>query len=362
MLKRVVITTGGTGGHIFPALAVAEKIRELSPECKIYFLGGESGPEAALARKVGLEFKGLPARGVLGRGIKSLATVFWLSQSLIKSFMFLRSFRPEVVIGFGGYAGFVPVLVARWLGVPTAIHEQNSLPGVTNRVLAKRVDRVFLTFPDEHGFFPEDKVVLSGNPVRPEIVSLVAKDSLPHARGKRLLVLGGSQGARAINQAVTDCLGQLKAQGIMIWHQTGKRDFEEVNKVYARKYPEARVEPFIEDMAEAYLFADLVLCRAGATTLAELCVAGKPAILIPFPYATHNHQMTNAKVLERAGAAMILVQSYLEEINLALVVEDLLCAPDKLQKMARAARSLARADAAEIIVEELEKLAECGRK
>jgi UDP-N-acetylglucosamine--N-acetylmuramyl-(pentapeptide) pyrophosphoryl-undecaprenol N-acetylglucosamine transferase len=362
MLRRVVITTGGTGGHIFPALAVAEKIRNISLECKIYFLGGESGPEAALARKAGLEFKGLPARGVLGRGVRSLSSVFWLGESIIKSFMFLRSFKPEVVIGFGGYAGFVPVLVAGWLKVPTAIHEQNSFPGVTNRVLGKRVNRVFLTFPDEHGFFPEDKVILSGNPVRSEIVSLVTRDSLPHARGKRLLVLGGSQGARAINQAVISCLGQLKAQGIMIWHQTGKRDFEEVRRVYAQKYPEARVEPFIEDMAEAYLFADLVLCRAGATTLAELCVAGKPAILIPFPYATHNHQMTNAKVLEKAGAAMILVQSYLEEINLALVIEDLLYAPDKLQKMARAARSLARADAAEIIARELEKLAECGRK
>jgi UDP-N-acetylglucosamine--N-acetylmuramyl-(pentapeptide) pyrophosphoryl-undecaprenol N-acetylglucosamine transferase len=356
MLKRVVITTGGTGGHIFPALAVAEKIREQNPDCKICFLGGESGPEAALARKAGLEFKGLPARGVLGRGIRSLATVFWLSQSLIKSFLFLRSFKPEVVIGFGGYAGFVPVLVARWMGLPTAVHEQNSLPGVTNRILGKRVDRVFLTFPDEHGFFPEDKVILSGNPIRGEIVSLAAKETLSHAMGKRLLVLGGSQGARAINQAVTDCLSQLKTQGIEIWHQTGKRDFEEVNKVYARKYPQAKVEPFIEDMAKAYAYADLVLCRSGATTLAELCAAAKPAILVPFPYATHNHQLTNAKVLERAGAAMVLVQSYLEEINLAQVIEDLLCAPDKLEKMARAARSLARPNAAEIIVEELCRL------
>lgn len=357
MLKRLVITTGGTGGHIFPALAVAEKVREMRPECEVVFVGGEYGPEKRLAEKDGLQFVALPARGIMGRGFKSAGALLRMGRSLLKALALLRRLKPDAVLGFGGYAGFAPVLAGKWLGIPTAIHEQNSLPGMTNRVLGKRADLVFLSFPDGYGLFDPQKVRVFGNPVR-QAVSLSFKRRASTGRGKNLLVLGGSQGARGINRAVTACLAELREQGVKIWHQAGEHDFEEVNKKYEQVYPQARVDEFIEDMAEAYAFADLVLCRAGATTLAELCMAGKPSVLVPFPYATHNHQLNNARYLEDAGAAMVLMQSYLEEVNLATLIGDLFGAKQKLADMAASAKTLGNPNAAADILRELEGITE----
>ncbi|MFW5730771.1 MAG: undecaprenyldiphospho-muramoylpentapeptide beta-N-acetylglucosaminyltransferase [Desulfonatronovibrionaceae bacterium] len=361
MLSRVILTTGGTGGHIFPAIAVARKLKERYPGCRVVFAGGEYGPEKEMADQAGLEFKAFPARGVLGRGFKSLGSLFWMGKSLVSSLFFLRSFKPQVVLGFGGYAGFMPVLAARILKIPTAVHEQNSLPGVTNRILGKRVDQVFLSFPDEQGFFPGEKVTITGNPVREELIRL--QDIRTYSgRMKRLLVLGGSQGAKGINDAVLACLGQFKAMGVEIWHQAGAADYERVKYFYDRDYPEARVDIFIENMAEAYGFAALVLCRAGASTLAELCVAGRPSVLIPFPYATHDHQMSNARYLEKKGAAMVLAQSHLSGMNIAGVIGDLLAMPEKLREMSRAALAAGRPEASGIIVEHLKHLSIQGRK
>ncbi len=360
MLKKVLLATGGTGGHIFPALAVAQTIRDTYPDCDMVFAGGEYGPEREIVTRAGITFKSFPARGVLGRGLKSLGSIFWMTKSLGLSLYFLRSFKPEVVIGFGGYAGFIPVLAARWLKIPTAVHEQNSFPGVTNRILGKRVDRVFLSFPDQGNYFPGDKVIETGNPVRKELIDRVKHNAAMTGQAKRLLVIGGSQGARAINDHVLQGIGELRTMEVEIWHQTGRADFERVSRFYEKEYPEARVEPFIEDMAEAYGFATLVLCRAGASTLAELCVMGKPSILIPFPYATHDHQMTNARYLEKQGASLVLAQSYLSEVNLARVILDLLSMPDRLRKMGLAARNAGKPHAARNIVEELEKIRKPG--
>ncbi len=360
MLKRVLLATGGTGGHIFPALAVAQTIREMFPDCEIVFAGGEYGPEKEIVSSAGIRFKSFPARGVLGRGLKSLGTFYWMSKSLVLSLIFLRSFKPEVVIGFGGYAGFMPVFAARWLRIPTAIHEQNSFPGVTNRILGKKADRVLLSFPDENNFFPEDKVIETGNPVRKELVDRVRHSTAMTGQAKRLLVIGGSQGAKAINDHILRNLHELKAMDVEIWHQTGKADYERVSRIYEKEYPQARVESFIKDMAEAYGFAALVVCRAGASTLAELCVMGKPSILVPFPYATHDHQMTNARYLEQRGAALVLAQSYLDEVNLARVILDLLAMPGKLREMGLAAHNAGRPDAAKKIVQEIEKIKKPG--
>ncbi|MFP4324953.1 MAG: undecaprenyldiphospho-muramoylpentapeptide beta-N-acetylglucosaminyltransferase [Desulfonatronovibrio sp.] len=356
MLKKVVLTTGGTGGHIFPALAVAQKIRDMYPECDIVFAGGDYGPEKDIVSRAGIRFRSFPARGVIGRGFRSLGSIYWMSKSLVLSMIFMRSFKPEVVVGFGGYAGFMPVLAAKWLKIPTAIHEQNSFPGVTNRVLGRKVNRILLSFPDEKKYFPGEKVVQTGNPVRKELADRAEQSPAITGQSKRLLVLGGSQGAKSINDHVLQGIRELRASDVEIWHQTGQADFERVSRVYKEEYPKARVEPFIEDMAEAYAFATLVLCRAGASTLAELCVTGKPSVLIPFPYAAHNHQMVNARYLEQEGAAMVLAQSYLEEVNLARVILDLLGRPDKLREMSRAAQRAARPNAAQKIIEELEKI------
>ncbi|MFP4070546.1 MAG: undecaprenyldiphospho-muramoylpentapeptide beta-N-acetylglucosaminyltransferase [Desulfovibrionales bacterium] len=359
MMQRVVLTTGGTGGHIFPALAVAEELKLKHPDVDILFIGGNRGPEREIVQDAGIAFKALPAKGVLGKGIASALSLFWMTQSAFASYRTLRAFKPDVVAGFGGYAGFVPVWVARVMGIPTAIHEQNSFPGVTNRILGKRVNRVMLSFQDEHGFFDPRRTVVTGNPIRRSILQLrdqMERSSRP--RQGRLLVLGGSQGASAINKAVTQSLPSFRSLGIKIWHQSGQADFEEVQNAYAREQAcLERVDPFITNMAEAYAWADLVVCRAGASTISELTAVGMPSILIPFPYATHDHQLNNAKHLEAAGAALVLVQSYLEEVNLARAVGDLFSLPGKLQEMAKAARSQGKPQAAANIVNELERLA-----
>ncbi|MDY0226000.1 MAG: undecaprenyldiphospho-muramoylpentapeptide beta-N-acetylglucosaminyltransferase [Desulfomicrobium apsheronum] len=354
-MKRLILTTGGTGGHIFPALAVAESVRASVPDCEILFVGSERGPEGEWARKVGLPFVALPAQGVLGRGIKSAAMALWLGRSLLKSWRLLRKFKPDVVLGLGGYAGFSCPLAASLMGIPSAIHEQNSVPGVTNRILARRVDRILVSFADMEGpVFGGGKAVVTGNPVRAEIRALREERRMP---GRNILIVGGSQGASALNGFVVRELDRLKALGLGIWHQTGKDEFEAISEGYAQKYPAARVEPFISDMHEAYRFADLVICRAGATTIAELTVAGKPSILVPFPYATHDHQLRNARSLEKVGAALVIQQRQLDELNLSSVVGDLFQMPENLARMARAAREAGIQDAGDRVVAQLQDLA-----
>jgi UDP-N-acetylglucosamine--N-acetylmuramyl-(pentapeptide) pyrophosphoryl-undecaprenol N-acetylglucosamine transferase len=354
-MKRLILTTGGTGGHIFPALAVAQSVRAMAPDCEILFVGGERGPEGDWARAAGVPFLALPAQGVLGRGLKSVGTAWWLGRSLFRAWKLLREFRPDVVLGLGGYAGFSTPLAASLMGIPSAIHEQNSVPGVTNRVLARRVDRIMVSFADTEGpAFTGDKVVVTGNPVRAEIRSLRDERSMP---GRNILIVGGSQGASALNGFVLRDLDRLKSLGLGIWHQTGKDEYAAIRDVYAAKYPEARVEPFISDMHEAYRFADLVICRAGATTIAELMVAGKPSILVPFPYATHDHQLKNARSLEKGGAALVFQQRQLDELNLAAAVADLFQMPENLARMARAAREMGIPDAGERVVAQLQDLA-----
>ncbi len=356
-MKRVVLTTGGTGGHIFPALAVAEEIRNRYPGVRILFVGGKQGAEAELAREAGLEFVALPVRGVLGKGVRSVGALFLLGWSALRALFLLNRFKPEVILGFGGYAGFAAVQAGRLLRFPTAIHEQNSVPGVCNRILGTRVDRVLLSFHDQEKRFQGRSVVHTGNPVRKSIMSLRGQRRVP---GRNLLILGGSQGARAINDAIVEALPALKAQGVHVRHQTGPVQYKKIREIYSRVYPEACVEPFIKDMAAAYEDADLVLARAGATTTAELTVAGKPSVLIPFPYATHNHQFGNARQLEEAGAAMIVLQSCLSEVSLANMVGDLLSMPEKLEEMSAAASRMGRPDAARVVVDQLEELLEAG--
>ncbi len=362
-MTRVVLTTGGTGGHIFPALAVAEALRARRPDVHILFVGG-TGPENALATKAGLPFVGLPARGVCGRGVRALAAPWWMGRAFGLAVRLLNESRPAVVAGFGGYAGFIPVVAARLMGIATAIHEQNSVPGVTNKVLGRFVDRVFVTYPDENQAFPPARTVRLGNPIRGDIA--MAASAARQAGGRRLLVLGGSQGARAVNDAVCDILPRLLGAGVSVRLQAGRADFDRVKARAAaimadlpsdgRQAPVV-IENFIEDMAEAYAGADLVLARAGATTLAEVTAAGKPAILIPFPFATHDHQTVNANFLARAGAATVVAQKGLAGYDLAGAVIALLDDPDRLARMGQASRDAAMPDAADRIAEALLDLA-----
>jgi UDP-N-acetylglucosamine--N-acetylmuramyl-(pentapeptide) pyrophosphoryl-undecaprenol N-acetylglucosamine transferase len=350
-MSRIVVTTGGTGGHIFPALAVAEALRRLDAGADILFIGG-GGPEGALATKAGLSFVGLPARGIFGRGLRALAAPFWMAKAFGQALRLLARYRPQVVAGFGGYAGFIPVVVARLMGIPTAIHEQNSVAGMTNRVLGRVVERVFVTYPDRVHAFPVDRTVRLGNPIRGGIVAATG----PHAVCRRhLLVLGGSQGAKAVNDAVLDILPRLLDAGIKVRLQAGRADFERAGARAAEVLsgrsrsgaePELVIENFIEDMAEAYAWADLVLARAGATTLAEVTAAGKPSVLIPFPFATHNHQAVNAAFLAEAGAALVLCQADLPQTDLTTELTGLFDAPGRLAAMGEAAKGQAMPEAA----------------
>ncbi len=358
-MDRVVLSTGGTGGHIFPALAVAESIRESFPRAELLFLGSEHGPEGRLAREAGIAFVGLPARGILGRGLRSLGSIWWMVRSMTRCWRTYARFQPHIVVGFGSYASFVPVLLAAWKRIPTAVHEQNAYPGVTNRVLSKRVQRIFLTFPDDQGWFDPKRVRVTGNPVRTTLIDLPDKDkTYTHQSGHNVLVLGGSQGAQAVNEAMVQAGPRLASEGVHILHQAGERHFQEVCRQYER-YSSSRVQvvPFISDMAQAYAWSDLVVSRAGASTVAELTVIGRPSVLIPFPFAAHQHQLQNAKLLEKAGAALVVEQSYLPEVDLGDMILNLLALPEKLMAMGRAARELGQPAATRTIVQELEELA-----
>ncbi|KAB1442135.1 undecaprenyldiphospho-muramoylpentapeptide beta-N-acetylglucosaminyltransferase [Pseudodesulfovibrio senegalensis] len=355
-LNRAVLTTGGTGGHIFPALAVADELRQRNPECAILFLGG-SGPERELAEKHGLEFCELPARGIMGKGIGGkLQGVMQVLRGIVRARTELKTFRPEVVVGFGGYAGFSPVLAAAFSHIPCAVHEQNSVPGVTNRLLGKVADRVFLSFDDTTGAFPASKTMRTGNPVRSDIFSAHNAGT----RGRNLLVLGGSQGARPINEAVAAILPELMSAGINLLHQAGKKEEQAVRAAYEQAGADPNcVHGFMDDMARAYAWADLALCRSGASTVFEIAAAGVPAVFVPFPQATHDHQTKNAMAMERTGAARLLEQDSMKD-SLARTVLELLDAPETLETMAAKAVEFSAPTAAADIADELERLAGKG--
>jgi UDP-N-acetylglucosamine--N-acetylmuramyl-(pentapeptide) pyrophosphoryl-undecaprenol N-acetylglucosamine transferase len=370
MMDRVILTTGGTGGHIFPALAVAEEIRRRYPGVMLLFMGGKYGPEADLVLKAGLDFVGLPVRGIMGRGLKGVGASLSMGRGLLNALAVMRKVKPQLVLGFGGYAAFAGVLAGRLSGVPTAIHEQNSFPGMSNRLLGKLVGRVFLSAPDNAGVFDPEKTRLVGNPVRAGLAALyeqkLARFSSPLGSGcrgddrsPRLLVMGGSLGAKAINDGMIAAFGLLQEEGIDIRHQTGQADYERVRAAYRQdKAEHTRVDAFITDMPGAYAWADLVFCRAGASTLSEITAAALPSVLTPFPHAAQDHQRHNARYLEREGAAVVLEQAEFlrDPKKLADVVIGILRRKDHLERMAERSFALARPYAARDLVDGLEAL------
>ena len=357
-MMRVLLTTGGTGGHIFPALAVAEQLRADGAE--LLFVGSEYGSESRLAAQAGLAFRGLPVRGVLGRGLRAAGAAAGLCRAVFMARGIIRDFRPDVVVGFGAYASFPSLVAARFCGVPIAVHEQNAMPGLTNRLLAKLARRVFLSLPDVTGAFDPAKCELTGNPVREAIVASGAA-AVPHPGTRRLLIMGGSQGAKAVNSVVLASLARLVDAGVEIRHQTGKHDLERVLAGYrAHGIDASGVTPFIDNVAEALHWADLVLCRAGATSVAELAVAGKPAVLIPFPYATHDHQTYNAQVMVDAGAAVLVAERDLPGVDVGGMLLTMLTNAEQLQNMARRALEASRPDAATRVARGVAAL--CERK
>jgi UDP-N-acetylglucosamine--N-acetylmuramyl-(pentapeptide) pyrophosphoryl-undecaprenol N-acetylglucosamine transferase len=351
--ERILIMAGGTGGHVYPALAVADYLRDRG--MRVLWLGTEAGLEARVVPENGYSLASIKVSGLRGKGPgRLLLAPFIVCAALLQAMLIIRRYKPDAVLGMGGYVSGPGGLAAWFLRVPLYLHEQNAIAGLTNRLLAPLAKKVMQGFP--RTFKSSQRVQTTGNPVREEIINLSAhkKSDSEERRGDIcLLVLGGSLGARALNQTVPSALKHLPANShFQIWHQTGTQHLQQTKAIYKEcGLHEARIDAYIDDMASAYEWADLVLCRAGALTLAELCVAGLASILVPFPYAVDDHQTANARHLSEAGAAVLLLESELEVNNLASVLNGFCHARARLRAMAEKARKLAYVDATAQVAE-----------
>jgi len=354
----VIIAGGGTGGHLFPGIAIANELTRRFDDLKVLFVVGRKRMEEEIISRAGYRARSIDVEGMLGRGIfGAMKALSKMVVSTFQSLRILRDFRPHLVVGVGGYSSGPLCLVAWILGIPTAIHEQNSYPGLTNRLLSRFAKRVFISFEQSSRYFNRGNIVFTGNPVREKLIARKQPAGRDDGRFV-ILVVGGSQGARAINRAVVDALKELKRERFLPFaiHQTGPTDLETVLGEYRAHGIEGEVTPFIEDMASAYGMADLVICRAGATTIAELAALGKPSILIPFPYATHDHQVMNANSLMSTGAADMILEKDLTGGSLAEKIKGYMQHTDELERMSSLAFKAGMPRAAELIVDQLIEL------
>jgi UDP-N-acetylglucosamine--N-acetylmuramyl-(pentapeptide) pyrophosphoryl-undecaprenol N-acetylglucosamine transferase len=363
---RVIIAAGGTGGHLYPGVALAREFERQMPGSETMFVGTTRGLETNVVPREGFELITIAARGVMGKGaggaLQGLALV---PLGVAQCLAVCRRRRPDLAIGIGGYTSPPLILAAFLLGIKRVIVEPNVYPGVANRVMAPIANLVFVSFADAVSHFGSNKTRIVGTPIRREF--LQAQPAEPAMKGPTLLILGGSQGARSINRAMVVALPALIAAhpGLRVIHQTGERDYEDVASAY-RSYrttnspAQMEVVPFLYDMPRVFRQADLIVSRSGATTVAEITACGKPAVLIPFPHAIHGHQDRNARVLERAGAAQVIADARLSGELLADAISALLARPDRLREMARCSKSLGQADAAQQVVAACRELVGAG--
>jgi UDP-N-acetylglucosamine--N-acetylmuramyl-(pentapeptide) pyrophosphoryl-undecaprenol N-acetylglucosamine transferase len=373
-VRRVVFAGGGTGGHLFPALSVADELRRRDERCDIVFIGGRGGLEERVVPEQGYSLELLEVEGLKGkRGMKRAKSLYKALAATYRAIGLLRRLKPVGVIGSGSYASGPVVLAAKLLRLKTAILEQNAIPGITNRYLGRFVDRVYVSFEESCCYFPEERVMLAGNPVRREILEEAARQREELiARRKSsftILVFGGSQGAKTINTAVLDALEYLTdmVNSIRIIHQTGVEWCDEVRAGYERKGllsagsgkrngSIVEVLPFIEDMSTAYASADLVICRAGATSIAEITALGLASVLIPYPFAADNHQEVNARLLSGRGAAVMVGQDGLTGQVMAEEIRTLYNDREKLHGIRSASKALGRPGALDTIVDDYLRL------
>lgn len=350
MTQRVIIAGGGTGGHIFPGLAVADALRARAPELEVVWVGGTHGQEGRLVPAHGLTLHTVTAARIVGGSpVAKLRGAAAVPVGVLQALWLLLRLRPIAVLGVGGYASAAVGFAAWLLRIPLVLQEQNARPGRTNRSLGRFARRIAVAFDEARPYFPEGRTVLTGNPVRAAIRDLPPVATDPTA-ARRVLVVGGSQGARFLNENVPGLLARVRDAGVpvAVRHQTGTADLDATRARYETLGLAAEVTPFIADMAAAYADADLVVGRAGATTIAELQVAGRPALLVPFPFAADDHQAANAGALVDAGAALMVRQEAFDAAALATTLVETL-APARLSAMADAARARARADAADAV-------------
>lgn len=359
---RIIISGGGTGGHIYPAITIARAIAGLT-DCEILFVGTKTGLEADIVPKEGFAFATVDAGGLERRlTLANFRALFRAASGLFQSLALVRRFRPDLVIGTGGYVCGPVLLTASLLGVPTIIQEQNVIPGVTNRILARFVRKIAVGYPEAGQFFGAggDKVFVTGNPVRPAVLNATRQQGLAAfglaADRLTLLVAGGSRGARTLNTAMVEVHRRFAGRGnLQILHVTGQNEYNNIVGLIRQagidieKTGNITVVPYLYNMPEALAVADLAIFRAGAIGLAELTARGVPAVLVPYPYAAENHQEHNARVLEKSGAAVVIRDAELTGERLAAAVESLIGDRATLAAMAQASKALGRPEAAEAI-------------
>lgn len=354
MDKTILIMAGGTGGHVFPGIAVANELKRRN--WNIHWLGTAARMEAQIVPKAGFEISFVDVAGVRGNGlVRKLKAPFQLLKAVGQANAVMKKVKPDVVLGMGGFASG-PGGIAAWLrGIPLAVHEQNALPGMTNKVLAKIANKVLMGFNLAFGRnTDEQKYIWVGNPVRPEFALHMAanNEALPH-----ILIVGGSLGAKVLNECVPEALAKLAS--FSVWHQTGKGNQENVERAYEEKVAgqsEVKVTEFIDDMAGAYQWADVIICRAGALTVAEVAMSGVAAIFVPLPHAVDDHQTVNARALCDQEAGVLLPQTELEKGDLYPVLKDLLDNPQKVKQIGGRAQQLAKPEATQTVADICENL------
>lgn len=364
---RAVIAGGGTGGHLYPGIAIAAEIVSREPDNRVLFIGTRRGIEEKIVPMEGFDIRFIKIEGFVNVGIAGkIRTLAAIPGAVSESKRILGEFDPHVVIGVGGYASGPAVIGARCMGFPTMIQEQNAMPGLANRILGRLVDTVAITYPDSRRWFDGEKTVFTGNPVRSSIGAAERKDALASLGledGRfTVLVLGGSRGAHSINMAMLGALDRLDdiRWKLQIIHQTGSADEAAVKEAYRKRSMHGVVSAFMHEMAQAYAAADLVICRAGASTLAEVSACGKASVLVPYPYAARNHQEINARKVFEMGACRVIHDADLTGAVFASTIRELYENRDDIAAMERASKSLGKSGAARHIVDLAYEL--CRRK
>jgi len=357
---RIVIAGGGTGGHLFPGIAIAQEFMERNSENRVLFVSTGKPFEISVLAETGFAHKRIPSEGIKGRGLwRKMIALSKVPWGMVASMGILWRFQPDLVVGVGGYSAGPVVLGAWLLRKPIVLHEQNLLPGITNRMLAPLADRIYVSFQKTSEFFSAKKVRVSGNPVRKEIRESGKKDAseIDASRPFTVLILGGSQGAHSINVAVMEAMAHLKDKDRFLFiHQTGTADEAPIRDAYRVHGIAGTVGAFFMDMASQFRKADLVICRAGATSVAEITAMGKAAIYIPYPYAADNHQVLNAESLVAAGAAEMIQEKDLTGPGLAEKIEHYRTRPEALDRMAAAAAAYGKPEAAADLVSDCYRL------
>lgn len=360
---KVVMAGGGTGGHLFPGIAIAREFMARNSATRIIFVSTGNRLEKAVLSKAGFDLRSIQVAGIKGRGIwNQIKSVLKIPGATLAAMGLLKKFSPDLTVGLGSYSAG-PVVIGAWLmRIPIAIHEQNILPGITNRILARFADRIYISFENTKSRLNPQKAHWTGNPVRQELLESVGRPKDGTAQANRqsrftVLIIGGSQGAHRINMAMIEALEHLQnAERLHFVHQTGEADEAAVSNAYRENKVSAEAQSFFDDMAAQYRQADLIICRAGATTVAEITALGKAAIFIPFPYAADNHQMLNAADLAKDGAAEIIVEKELNSKLLSQKIEHYRDHPQALEDMATKARGYGKPEAAKNIVDDCYRL------